>query len=94
MPHVILVLILFLAACDGPTPHFRGIPAQYVTIDGSRFAVRQRGHLAEAVRTNSAYAARAGPIAARAARAITQATGCAIRDLRGDQAVILARLRC
>lgn len=83
-----------LSACAGPTPHFAGIPAVTVSVDGSTFAIRRRGDLAEAVRTNSQYAPRMGPIAGRAERAIAQATGCAVRDIRGDAAVIVARLRC
>lgn len=83
-----------LAGCDGPTPHFAGIAPVTVTVDGSTFAVRRRNDLAEAIRTNTEFAPRMGPIAGRAERAIAQATGCRVRDLRGDQAVILARLDC
>ncbi len=94
MRQVLLTSLVLLAACDGPTPHFAGIAPVMVTMDGSTFAVRRRADLAEAVRTNSQYAPRMGPIANRAARAITQVTGCKVRDVRGDQAVVLARLDC
>ncbi len=89
-----LIALLFLAACSGPTPHFSGIEPVTVTVDGSTFVVRRRNDLAEAVRTNTEWAPRLYPVANRAERAIAQATGCKVRDIRGDAAVIVARLAC
>ena len=83
-----------LAACNGPSPHFRGLPAQRVTVEGSTFDVRHTDRFAEAVRLNAQYAPRPGPIAARAAIAMHQVTGCRISQLRGDAAVILGFLDC
>ena len=40
------------------------------------------------------YALRMGPIGARAARAMEQVSGCAVREVRGDQALILGILDC
>lgn len=94
MRQAMLIILFLLAACDGPTPHFAGIAPVTITVDGSTFDVRRRADLAEAIRTNTQYAPRMGPIAGRAERAIVQATGCKVRDLRGDQAVIVARLDC
>ena len=91
---LILTLCPLLAACDGPTPHFAGMPTTTVTVDGSTFAIRRRGDLAEAVRTNGEFFPQMGTTALRAERAIAQATGCAVRDIRGDPAVLVARLRC
>jgi len=51
-----LISVLLLAACNTPGPHFRGLPATTVTIDGSTFDVRVNGRLAEALRTNTEYA--------------------------------------
>ena len=94
MRRLILPFLLFRPACDGGSPHFMGIEPTYVTVDGSTFAVRVKGNLAEAVRTNMQYAPRMGPIGDRAARAMEQVSGCAVRDIRGDQALILGTLDC
>lgn len=87
-------LLLILAACDGGSPHFMGIEPTRVEVEGSVFAVRVKGDLAEAVRINTQYAPRMGPIGARAARAMEQVSGCAVREVRGDQALILGILDC
>ncbi len=94
MRYVMIIIALMLAACGGPTPYFRGIPASTVTVEGSTFDVRRKGDLAEAIRTNSQYAPRMGPIARRAELAMEQVTGCRVSEIRGDQAVILGKLDC
>lgn len=89
-----LVLILFLAACNTPSPEFRGLTAQKVTVDGSTFDIRIRGKLAEAIRTNPQYAPRLGPIEGRAARAMAMVSGCDVKIVTGDQALMLGQLDC
>ncbi len=92
---LIFVLSLFvLSACNAPTPFFRDVPAQRVTIDGSVFDIRLRGELAEAVRINPQYAPRLGPIEGRAARAMVAVSGCPVRLVSGDQALLLGQLDC
>ncbi|MFU8882117.1 MAG: hypothetical protein ACNA7Q_07100 [Rhodobacterales bacterium] len=88
------LLMLNLPGCDGPTPHFMGIEPARVEVEGSVFAVRVKGRLAEAVRINPQYAPRMGPIGGRAAIAMEQVSGCKVREIRGDQAVILGILEC
>ncbi len=90
----ILVFLLVLAGCDNPSPHFRGVPATRVTVDGSVFDVRVRGKLAEAVRINAQYAPRFGPIRQRAEFAMAQVSGCKVKEVRGDQAVAIGILAC
>ena len=93
--YALAVIALTLSTgCDGPTPHFRGIEARTVTVEGSTFDIRRKGDVAEAIRTNSQYAPRMGPIARRAEIAIEQATGCRVTEVRGDAAVILGKLDC
>lgn len=87
-------LAAFLAACNTPGPHFRGLPARTVTVDGSTFDVRVRGELAEAIRTNAEYAPRFGPIKDRAARAMAQVSGCRVERVAGDQAQAIGFLDC
>ena len=89
-----LLLIGVLAGCDTPSPHFRGIEPGRSEVEGSVFAVRVKGRLAEAVRVNSEYAPRMGPIAGRAAEAMRQVSGCDVYEVRGDQALILGVLEC
>lgn len=94
MTRWIMPLLLLLPACDGGSPHFMGIPPTRVEVEGSVFAVRVKGDLAEAVRINPQYAPRMGPIGGRAARAMKQVSGCTVREIRGDQALILGLLTC
>ena len=90
----LMLLVLFVAACNTAGPHFRGLPATTVTIDGSTFDVRVNGRLAEAIRTNMQYAPRFGPIRDRAARAMEMVSGCAVKEVRGDQAQATGILDC
>ena len=90
----VLLMILILAACNTAGPHFRGLPATTVTVGGSTFDVRVRGELAEAIRTNMQYAPRFGPIRERAATAMAMVSGCAVKEVRGDQAQATGILDC
>ncbi len=83
-----------LAACNTAGPHFRGLPATTVTIDGSTFDVRVNGRLAEAIRTNVQYAPRFGPIRDRAGQAMQLVSGCRVKEVRGDQAQATGILDC
>ncbi|MEM6759818.1 MAG: hypothetical protein AAF601_10105 [Pseudomonadota bacterium] len=90
----VLCLILVLAACNSAHPYFRGAPVTTLTIDGSTFDIRVRENLAEAIRTNPQYAPRLGPIRDRAQRGIEQVSGCAVKEMRGDQAQLTGILDC
>ena len=87
-------MLFALGACTVPGPHFRGVPATRVTVDGSVFDVRVRGNLAEALRVNMQYAPRFGPIRARAGFAMAQVSGCLVVGVRGDQALATGILAC
>ena len=89
-----LPVLALLAACNTAGPHFRGLPATRVTVEGSTFDVRVGDGLAEAIRVNPEYAPRFGPIRARAAFAMEQVSGCLVTEVRGDQALALGRLAC
>ncbi|MEL7131085.1 MAG: hypothetical protein AAGK77_01600 [Pseudomonadota bacterium] len=86
--------VLLLAACNTPGPHFRGLPATTVTVEGSTFDVRVNGRLAEALRTNVEYAPRFGPIKHRARKAMEMVSGCQVKEVRGDQALATGILDC
>ena len=94
MKFALLLMIPFLLSCNAAGPHFRGLPATTVTVDGSTFDVRVRGELAEAIRTNGEYAPRFGPIQERAGRAMEMVSGCEVREVRGDQAQATGILKC
>ena len=86
--------LILMAGCNGPSPHFRGAEVTRVIVDGARFDVRQRGRLAEAVRTNPQYAPRLGRLGPDARAAMERATGCRVARLAGDAAVTVGRLSC
>lgn len=93
MRYVFLPFLL-VAACNTASPGFRGVAPVRVTVAPSVFDVRVKDGQAEAIRINAEYAPRMGPIAPRAAIAIEQVSGCKIRRLGGDQAMIRASLNC
>lgn len=93
-PYVLPLVFLVLAACNMPGPHFRGLPATRVTVEGSTFDVRVRDELAEAMRINTEYAPRFGPIEGRAGRAMAMVSGCEVKEVRGDQALATGILDC
>lgn len=88
------ILFLLLAACNTPSPHFRGQPVTRVQVEGSQFDVRVRGNLAEAIRVNPQYAPRLGPISGLAAFAMSRVSGCDVIGVLGDQALVTGVLSC
>ncbi|MFD1509583.1 hypothetical protein [Lacimonas salitolerans] len=94
MRYALCLVVLMLAACNTPSPGFRGIDPVRVKVGPSVFDVRVQDGQAEALRINSDYAPRMGPIGPRATLAIEQVSGCTVRRLGGDQAMIRASLNC
>lgn len=90
----VLLLLLCLAGCDSPSLAFAGAPAARVSVQGSEFTVRWRGERAEAARTSREFFPSRSRTRAKARRAIEVVTGCAVRKIRGDVAVQIARLEC
>jgi len=83
-----------LAACDTPSPDFRGAPAHRVSMGGSDFVIRIKGLQAEAIRTNMQWAPRMAATAPQGMAAIEMVSGCRVDKLTGDQAMMQARLDC
>lgn len=81
-------------ACGDPDPHFRSISPTRISVGNSDFEVFVRGNLAEALRVNSRYAPRLGPIRAEAAVAMAQVSGCKVYGVLGDQAQQTGLLDC
>lgn len=80
--------------CNTSGPHFNGIEATRITVDGSTFDVRVQRRLAEAIRVNAEYAPRLGPIATRAGRAMELVSGCLVVQIRGDATQTTGILDC
>ncbi len=91
-----LISIGFLASCDSPHPAFMGVEKQVITVDGSTFHVRIKEHTATATRTNFERIPKIGDTFPKAKIAMEQASGCKVASgsMRGDPAVIVAKLDC
>lgn len=82
------------AACDTPSPGFRGVAPVRITVGKSTFDIRVDGNRAEAIRLNREWALRLEAVAPRAVAAIEKVSGCTVTKLDGDQALMFARLKC
>jgi hypothetical protein len=90
----ILFLSLLVAACDTPGPGFRGIDPVRIKVRGDVFDVRTDGVTAEAMRLNTRWAPRLSGVAPHGVAAIERVSGCRVRTLDGDAALMTARLDC
>lgn len=91
-----IVFMGILAGCDSPSVAFMGAQKTVVVIEESTFAVHWRDGLAEVYRTSFEMLPDRARVLRNAELAIVQATGCKVRtgSLKGDQALIKARLAC
>lgn len=91
-----MVVIMFVAlmGCNTPGPAFRDTAATRITIGESRFDVRVKGTRAQAIRLNPESAPRLAAVAPRGVAAIEKVSGCRVRRLDGDAAVMQAWLDC
>ena len=88
------VLVIAITGCGAPGPEFHDIPATRIHIGESVFDVRVKGTRAEAIRRNAEYAPRLAAVAPRGVAAIEKVSGCRVRKLDGDAAVMRAWLDC
>ncbi|EAQ13104.1 hypothetical protein BD830_11237 [Maritimibacter alkaliphilus HTCC2654] len=91
-----LLTALALIGCNSPSPRFMDSPHVEVEVAGSRFSVWRDGDRVEVIRTSPEVLPRLSVVLARAEVAIQRATGCQVwsGSLKGDQAVVTARLAC
>lgn len=94
-----LFALCTLAGCDSASLPFQGIEPHYVSVQGMDFAVRIDQSDAEAIRLNAMRLRDIGwpkmdRVGTAAALAIEQASGCEVLQIRGDPAVVTARIRC
>ncbi|MFX0543923.1 hypothetical protein ACEWPL_000065 [Roseovarius sp. S1116L3] len=91
---VLIVAALALAACNTPGPGFRGVEPVRISLRGDVFDVRVDGVRAEAMRVNQRWAPNLNSVAPNAVAAIEEVSGCRVRKLDGDAALMTARLDC
>lgn len=90
----VFVFAVLLMGCDTPSPAFKGAEVQRITVGQSTFDIRLRDNRAEAIRVNSEWAPRLAAVEPRARAAIEKVSGCEVKRLRGDQAMMVADLKC
>lgn len=93
---ILLVSVMLLTACNGPSREMRGAVMQEITVEGADFRVFILGNRAEAVRTNFEFPATVASVFPRAIIAMETVSGCRIdpATATGDPAVIRAVLDC
>lgn len=97
---MMLILVLFLAACASPAPDFAGAVPQRVNVGGMDFTVIRRGQEAEVIRMGYLHRRARDAVPLRMYQAAEQATGChAVRGslrtrLPGDTGEGRIALRC
>lgn len=89
-----MVLCGLLLGCNAPGLEFRDVPPTRIHIGQSSFDVRVRGTRAEAIRLNAEHAPRLAAVAPRGVIAIEKVSGCRVRRLDGDSALMQAWLDC
>ena len=71
-----------------------GRPSSQQKVGGMAFTVRHHGTEAEAIRTSRHWRPDTETVARNARTAIEAATGCKVKRLDGDAAILTARLTC
>lgn len=90
----LLAAAVALIGCDTPGPGFRGVEPVRITVRGDVFDVRVDGVQAEAMRLNARWAPNLDSVAPNGVAAIEKVSGCRVRRLDGDAALMTARLDC
>ena len=89
------MVLLCLSACTVPAPRFMGVEPVQADVQGSTFVMRRKGKLVEVIRVSREWAPRLSQqLGRRAEIAVEEAYGCPVRDIRGDAAMMIARLKC
>lgn len=90
------ILLLVLAACNGPGLSMQGATRAETSAGGIAFNVFHDGSRAEAHRTTRMIRPKAKVVFAAARHAIMEASGCDVdeRSWSGDVAVVKVKLLC
>jgi|GEM_PF-2061559 len=88
------VAMMVLTACDSPSPAMRATRNATVDVGGMTFGVHWNETEAEIYRTGWAKRNQWASIPANAEIAVKQVTGCAVKSMDGDPALMTARLDC
>lgn len=89
-----LLIATVLIGCNTGGPGFRGVASQAAEVEGSRFTLRRRGDVVEAIRTSPEWLPRLVFVARKAAIAAENMTGCKATWVQGDPAMMLIGLSC
>ncbi|MGR3271961.1 hypothetical protein DU478_03250 [Thalassococcus profundi] len=90
----LIPLLLILSACTVAGPGFRGIDPVPRSLGGNDFLIRQKGTVAEVIRTDRKMLPRFVPIATRAGLVVQELTGCSADWIVGDVSMLLVGVRC
>ena len=95
MIRVLLLPFFLLVACSVPSPHFMGIAPIRAEVGESRFVMRRKETLVEVIRVSREWAPRLSEqLGRRAEIAVENTYGCPVKSIRGDAALMIARLKC
>lgn len=95
MKYAMVLSLFLLGACDAAGPGFRGVEPTVRVVEGSRFALRFRGDLVEAVRTSPEWLPKFEDVARKAALAAeAERPGCQSEWVEGDPSTLLLGLSC
>ncbi|MBR9842052.1 MAG: hypothetical protein GYB25_02750 [Rhodobacteraceae bacterium] len=90
-----VMVFLCFSACAVPSPQFMGVDPVQAEVQQSRFVLRRKGNLVEVIRVSREWAPRLSEALGRRAEiAVEETYGCPVRDIRGDAALMIARLKC
>ena len=91
-----VLVLVFTAACNTPSPSFMGADAQTITVDGSTFDLRRKEDRVELIRTNQEIAFGIQDVLPKAAEAVRRLTGCTPvpGTWEGDAAMMRVEIDC
>ena len=96
MKYAIVLILMCLTACSGPTVAFMGAQGTSIDVNGSTYTIYRKDNRIESVRTGPDWRPNLISVAADSIYAIESVTGCKVADgtFDGDAAVQRARVRC
>ena len=89
-----ILVSVFVTGCDSPSPAMRASRNATVEVGGMTFGVHWTDDQAEIYRTGWARRGQWADVPGNAERAVRQVTGCEVKSMDGDPALMTARLDC
>jgi hypothetical protein len=88
------LIVTVVTGCNTGGPGFRGVAPRTAEVEGSRFILRRRSDVVEAIRTSPEWLPRLAFVARKAAIAAEDMTGCKATWVQGDPAMMLIGMSC